>query len=61
MFVILAPAPAILVGVTSPVKLIVPVPLIVFEFKSKFPPKDGEESSETFDIPGAIEVQLVPS
>ena len=37
-----------------------PVPVMLFEFKSKFPPSWGVVSSTTFAIPGAIDVQEEP-
>ena len=50
-FVKLDPLPEKLVSVTSPVILILPVPVIFLLFKLRFPPSSGDVSSTTLEIP----------
>ena len=50
-FVKLDPLPEKLVAVTSPVILILPVPVIFLLFKLRFPPSSGDVSSTTLEIP----------
>ena len=47
----------------SPVILILPLPVILDEFKSRFPPNDGSSSSDSTDMPvvSAPTVQCTPS
>ena len=47
----LDPLPEKLVAVTSPVILILPVPVIFLLFKLRFPPSSGDVSSTTLEIP----------